>query len=227
MSKQITNSILMVRPAAFCYNAETASNNFFQNNIGLPQNELQQKVLQEFDSMVNVLRKHEIEVIVVNDTHEPIKPDAVFPNNWFNTTGKGVINVFPMYALSRRAEKRIDILHSLSEKYVVNNVCDWTEFEAKNMFLEGTGSLVIDHENSVLYACLSSRTNASVIEEFAKANSYKAIYFTAVDQQGKSIYHTNVMMCIGDEFAVICLDAIKNETEKIAVSQLLEMTGHE
>ncbi|HVE60454.1 MAG TPA: arginine deiminase-related protein, partial [Chitinophagaceae bacterium] len=178
---QITNTILVVRPAAFCYNEETAANNFFQNNIVLPQNQLQQKVLQEFDSMVNVLRSHEIEVIVIEDTPVPIKPDAIFPNNWFNTTGKGVLNIFPMYALSRRAEKRTDILHSLSEKYVVNDVCDWTEFEAKNRFLEGTGSLVIDHENSVLYACLSPRTNAPVIEEFAKANNYKAIYFTAVD----------------------------------------------
>ncbi len=103
--------------------------------------------------MVSILRKHEIEALVINDTTAPIKPDAIFPNNWFNTTKKGIINVFPMFAVSRRAEKRDDILHSLSAKYVVNDVLDWTEFEADDMFLEGTGSLVIDHKNAVLYAC--------------------------------------------------------------------------
>jgi hypothetical protein len=132
-----------------------------------------------------------------------------------------------MFAVSRRAEKRDDILHSLSAKYVVNDVLDWTEFEADDMFLEGTGSLVIDHKNAVLYACLSARTHASIIEKFAKANNYKAIHFTAVDQEGHQVYHTNVMMCIGEGFAVICLDAIEKEIEKIAVSQMLKTTGHE
>ena len=224
---QITDTILMVRPAAFRFNPETAANNFFQNNTAVSQKKLQKKALQEFDLMVDALRKHDIEVIIINDTPEPKKPDAIFPNNWFNTTNKGIINVFPMFAQSRRAEKRDDILHSLSTKYFVNEVLDWTEFEAENMFLEGTGSLVIDHENALLYACLSPRTHASVVEKFAKANQYKAIYFTAVDQHGKLVYHTNVMMCIGESFAVICLDAIEQETEKIAVSQLLETTGHE
>jgi len=224
---QITDTILMVRPAAFRFNPETAANNFFQNNTAVSQKKLQKKALQEFDLMVDALRKHDIEVIIINDTPEPKKPDAIFPNNWFNTTNKGIINVFPMFAQSRRAEKRDDILHSLSTKYFVNDVLDWTEFEAENMFLEGTGSLVIDHENALLYACLSPRTHASVVEKFAKANQYKAIYFTAVDQHGKLVYHTNVMMCIGESFAVICLDAIEQETEKIAVSQLLETTGHE
>ena len=149
---QVTNTILMVRPAAFCFNAETAANNFFQTDIAVSQNQLQEKALQEFDSMVEVLCKHEIEVLVINDTKEPIKPDAIFPNNWFNTTNNGIINIFPMFARSRRAEKRDDILHCLSKNYLVNDVLDWTEFEAENMFLEGTGSLVIDHKNAVLYA---------------------------------------------------------------------------
>ncbi len=224
---QVADTILMVRPAAFCFNKETAANNYFQNNIAFSQNELHEKALQEFDAMVSILRKHEIEALVINDTTAPIKPDAIFPNNWFNTTKKGIINVFPMFAVSRRAEKRDDILHSLSAKYVVNDVLDWTEFEADDMFLEGTGSLVIDHKNAVLYACLSPRTHASIIEKFAKANNYKAIHFTAVDEEGHQVYHTNVMMCIGEGFAVICLDAIEKEIEKIAVSQLLQTTGHE
>ena len=224
---QTTDTILMVRPAAFCFNKETAANNYFQNDIALSQKQLQQKALYEFDSMVKVLRKHEIKVLVVDDTTEPIKPDAIFPNNWFNTSNSGIINIFPMFAISRRTEKRDDILDLLSKTYIVNDVLDWTEFEAENMFLEGTGSLVIDHENALLYACLSPRTHASVVEKFAKANQYKAIYFTAVDQHGKLVYHTNVMMCIGESFAVICLDAIEQEIEKIAVSQLLETTGHE
>jgi hypothetical protein len=224
---QITDTILMVRPAAFCFNAETAANNFFQNDIAVSQNQLQEKALQEFDSMVDALRKHKIEVIVVDDTPKPIKPDAVFPNNWFNTTNKGVINIFPLFAISRRAEKRGDILHSLSANYIVNDILYWTEFEANNMFLEGTGSLVIDHENSILYACLSPRTHGSVIEKFAKASNYQTILFTAIDNQDNPVYHTNVMMCIGDGFSVICLDAIKQKSKKIAVSQLLESTGHE
>jgi len=224
---QVADTILMVRPAVFCFNKETAANNYFQNDIALSQKQLQQKALYEFDSMVKVLRKHEIEVLVVDDTTEPIKPDAIFPNNWFNTSNSGIINIFPMFAISRRTEKRDDILDLLSKTYIVNDVLDWTEFEADDMFLEGTGSLVIDHKNAVLYACLSPRTHASIIEKFAKANNYKAIHFTAVDEEGHQVYHTNVMMCIGEGFAVICLDAIEKEIEKIAVSQLRKTTGHE
>jgi hypothetical protein len=224
---QVADTILMVRPAAFCFNKETAANNYFQNDIALSQKQLQQKALYEFDSMVKVLRKHEIEVLVVDDTTEPIKPDAIFPNNWFNTSNSGIINIFPMFAISRRTEKRDDILDLLSKTYIVNDVLDWTEFEANNMFLEGTGSLVIDHKNAVLYACLSPRRHKNVIEKFAHPNKYRAIVFTAKDVKGKLVYHTNVMMCIGDGFAVVCLDAIENEIEKIVVSQLLKSTGHE
>ena len=132
-----------------------------------------------------------------------------------------------MFAQNRRQEKRDDILEGLSKKYLVSEVYDWTEYEAEAMYLEGTGSMIIDHRNGFVYACLSPRTHPAVVEKFAAANGYKAITFTAVDEEGRQIYHTNVLMCIGDRFAVLCPKAITDDTERIAVAQLLEATGHE
>lgn len=223
---QLTDTILMIRPAAFQYNPETAANNFFQNPSSLAQHELQQTVLQEFDAMVAALRSKGIEVIVVEDTPTPAKPDAIFPNNWFSTNNRGALNVYPMYARSRREEKRDDILQQLYRDYSVTSFYDWSEFEAENMFLEGTGSMVIDHLNRIAYACLSPRTNAVLLEKFASVNGYKAMAFSAVDAEGKPVYHTNVVMAIGEGFAVLCTDSIADEFERIAVVQLLESTGY-
>jgi len=224
---QITDTILMIRPAAFSFNRETAANNYFQQEPSFPSGELQQKALEQFDAMVDELRKENIDVIVIDDTTEPIKPDAIFPNNWLSTNEDGIVSVFPMFAPSRRLEKRDDILQSLSENFIVNDVQDWSEYEVEAIYLEGTGSMVIDHQNRIIYACLSPRTHKAVIEKFASANHYKAITFTAHDLNEKEIYHTNVMMCIGEDFAVVCIKAITDDTERIAVAQLLETTGHE
>lgn len=216
----------MVRPAAFSFNEETAANNYFQQKPSISNKALQQKVLQEFDAMVSILQKHGINVIVVEDTIDPPKPDAIFPNNWF-CANNNILSVFPMFAQSRRLEKRDDILQNLSKKFIVNDVHDWSEYEAEAMYLEGTGSMVIDHENRIIYACLSPRTHLAIVEKFAATNQYKAITFTAKDENEKLIYHTNVMMCIGEGFAVFCPKAITDDIERIAVAQLLETTGHE
>jgi len=220
------STILMIRPAAFGFNEETAYNNFFQTNSLISQEQVQQKALQEFDQMVAVLRNHDIDVIVINDTPEPAKPDAIFPNNWLSTSPSGMIYVYPMYASNRRSEKREDILKMLSEKFIVNDVQDWSKYEEEGRFLEGTGSMVIDHENKMIYSSVSERTNLSVLEKFASANDFQAIVFLATDKNGHPVYHTNVVMMIGQKFAVLCEEAIDEEWELIAVRQLLESTEH-
>jgi len=222
----ITSTILMIRPAAFGFNEETAANNFFQSNPAVSQEELQRKALEEFDNMVHLLKSHDVNVIVIEDTKKPTKPDAIFPNNWISTSPEGIVSVFPMYAPNRRTEKREDILQMLAEKFIVKDVQDWSEFEVEGRFLEGTGSMVIDHDNKMIYASVSERTSLPVLEKFASANGYQAIVFLAMDKKGRPVYHTNVVMSLGEDFAILCEEAIDEEWELIAVRQLLESTGH-
>ncbi len=224
---QIASTILMVRPASFGYNAETAANNVFQTNLPLTRDEVQEKVLQEFDQFVQTLRQNDVEVIVVQDTEEPAKPDAIFPNNWFCTLQDGTVAVFPMYAPNRRIEKRDDMLRNLTDMYDTRDLEDWSEYEAESLFLEGTGSMIIDHVHKLIYACLSPRTNKAVLDRFAHAHGYKPVTFFARDENGVEVYHTNVIMSIGETYAVICLESIKEEAERIALSQRLIVTGHE
>lgn len=216
----------MVRPAAFGFNVETAANNYFQSNPGIDKKQLQQKALAEFDNMVQTLRQHDITVWVIDDTSEPAKPDAIFPNNWLSTSPSGTIAVFPLYAPNRRTEKRDDILDQLAKRFVVNEVQDWSEFEAEGRFLEGTGSMIIDYDNQMIYACVSERTSLSVLEKYAATNGFQAIVFLATDKNGMPVYHTNVVMALGDGFCVLCEEAIEEEWELIAVRQLLESTNH-
>jgi hypothetical protein len=220
---QITDTVLMIRPAAFRFNEQTAANNFFQNQSA---EDVHEQAVLEFDVMVDGLLSQGIKVLVVNDTAEPVKPDAIFPNNWFSTSSEGVLNIYPMYAPNRREEKRDDILQALAKAYEVNKVLDWTEFEAEDRYLEGTGSMVMDHSSKIVYASLSPRTHEPLIQKFATVNGYQAITFTAKDDNGQLIYHTNVMLCIGDGFAVLCDQAIEDDSERIAVIQLLATTGH-
>ena len=225
---QITDTILMVRPAAFGANEETAATNFFQSpGKKLNGQSLQQSALKEFDNMIELLRKNDINVLVIDDTPTPVKPSALFPNNWLSTSPEGIVSVFPMYAANRRPEKRDDILKILAEKFMVKDLQDWSEFEVEGKFLEGTGSMVIDHENKVIYTCYSPRTDVSILEKFANANNYRAIVFLAIDKNGQPVYHTNVMMTLGEDFAILCEEAIEEEWELIAVRQLLESTGHD
>lgn len=216
----------MVRPASFGYNDETAANNFFQHNPGIDRSVLQEKALAEFDTMVSLLREHEVDLLVLQDSKEPPKPDAVFPNNWISTSPDGKIFIYPMFAPNRRTEKRDELIEQIVRDYVVKDVQDWSEFEAEGRFLEGTGSMVIDHDHDMIYAAISERTNLSVLEKFASANGFQAIVFLATDKEGQPVYHTNVVMALGEKFAVLCEEAIEEEWELIAVKQLLESTGH-
>lgn len=221
----IASTILMIRPAAFGFNPETAANNYFQHKPVTSKN-VQSIALAEFDGMVKTLRDHLIDVIVIDDTAAPPKPDAIFPNNWLSTSPMGTISVFPMYAPNRRAEKRDDILHKLAQDFIVRDLQDWSEYEVEGRFLEGTGSMVMDHNNKMIYASVSERTNLSVLEKYAAANGYQAIVFLATDKNGNPVYHTNVVMALGEGFCVFCEEAIEEEWELIAVRQLLESTGH-
>jgi hypothetical protein len=221
----VASTILMIRPAAFGFNEETAANNFFQHNLPDANGQLQQKATEEFDNMVQLLRDHDIDVQVIEDTAQPPKPDAIFPNNWLSTSPSGVVSVFPMYAPNRRLEKREDILQWLAKEFRVNDVQDWSEYEVEGRFLEGTGSMIIDHDNKMIYASASERTSIAVLEKYAATNQYQAIAFLATDINGRPVYHTNVVMSLGDEFAVLCEEAIDEEWELIAVRQLLESTG--
>ncbi|HKC34438.1 MAG TPA: arginine deiminase-related protein [Chitinophagaceae bacterium] len=224
----MASTILMIRPAAFGANEETAMTNFFQSkDAEINSQAIQQSVLKEFDNMVELLRTNDINVLVINDTPAPVKPSAVFPNNWLSTSPEGIVSVFPMYAANRRPEKRDDILKMLAEKFVVKDLQDWSEFEVEGKFLEGTGSMVIDHENKVIYACYSPRTDISVLEKFANANKYRAIIFFAADKNGQAVYHTNVAMTLAEDFAILCEESIEEEWELIAIRQLLESSGHD
>lgn len=225
---QLASTVLMVRPASFGFNPETALSNAYQKAPDFTDGAYaNQKALQEFDGYVAALRARGIEVIVIQDSKEPVKPDAVFPNNWFCTLPYGQVIVFPMLAENRREEKRDEILEQIKEQYQVLDVEDWSEYEAENFFLEGTGSMIFDHPNKTVYACLSDRTHKPLLETFARAHGYRPVYFVATDGNGKAIYHTNVMMHIGATYAVICLESIKNQAERIRIAQELTSGGHE
>lgn len=216
----------MIRPVAFGFNAQTAESNTFQNRDD-DQQAVHQKAMQEFDGFVKVLRDNGVNVTVINDTPEPHTPDSIFPNNWISFHDNGDIFLYPMQAENRRLERREDIIRQLEENFKANHVIDLSRFEAKNQFLEGTGSMVLDRENRIAYACLSPRTNAEVLKAFCDYTGYKAITFDAFDQNGQAIYHTNVLMAIGSKFAVICLDSITNTSEKEAVINSLKSAGKE
>lgn len=221
---QSTSNILMIRPVNFGFNAQTAESNAFQV-MDADQQAVQAKALQEFDGFVKVLRDNGVNVTVVEDTPEPHTPDSIFPNNWVSFHDNGDIFLYPMQAENRRLERREDIIRQLEDSFKANHVIDLSRFEAKNQFLEGTGSMVLDRDHKVAYACLSPRTHAEVLKAFCDYTGYRAVTFDAFDQNHKAIYHTNVLMAIGTLFAVICLDSIPNEQEKQAVLATLVESG--
>ncbi len=225
--KGAANTILMIRPASFGYNAETAASNVFQGNIELSKKEVQQEAVKEFDAFVNTLRSHHIHVVVIEDTPLPQKPDAIFPNNWFCTLSDGTVATFPMHAANRRIEVRSDLIQTLKDDFVVTNVEDWTTYEKDKLYLEGTGSMIIDHENKLVYACLSPRTNRILLQHFADAHGYKTVTFFSKDDNGTDVYHTNVIMHLGVGYAVICLSSIRDENERDEVVEILTKTNHD
>lgn len=227
MPAQTTDTILMIRPVSFGFNAETAESNAFQQQLALSQAEIQEKVLAEFDAFVSKLREKGVNVEVIEDTVSPPKPDAVFPNNWVSFHPDGTVYLYPMCTPNRRAERRTDIIESLKSRYQIQTVKDLSPAETENRILEGTGSMVFDHLNQKVYACLSPRTEKSLLVEYAGMIGYEPVIFTSLDGNGGEIYHTNVVMCMGEGFAVICLDTIRDATERKLVEDTLKNTGNE
>lgn len=228
MAKQYTSNLMMVRPASFQFNYETAVSNAFQKSLdGLSEDEIKQKAIEEFDAYVAKLRSHKINVVVIQDTPEPAKPDAIFPNNWISMHEDGTIFLYPMNTKNRRLEIRPKIIDKLKTFYIINEVKDLTSLTTENKFLEGTGSIILDHKNKIAYACLSPRTDKDLFIDYCDTIGYEAIYFYSADEQDNLVYHTNVMLTIGDTFAVICLASIKDIKEQNFVKEKLEKTGHE
>jgi hypothetical protein len=217
----------MVRPAAFGYNNETAESNAFQNQVTLSKEEILQNALIEFDGAVEILRDAGVEVFVAQDTPFPEKPDAVFPNNWISFHSNGELILYPMEARNRRCERRLELVFELQQKLNFSQVFDLSYFEEKSMFLEGTGSVVFDHENKKAYAAISSRTNEEVLNELCAHLNYNPILFHAEDELGQAIYHTNVIMCVVANFVVICLDAITKASERVLVLESIRNSGKE
>jgi len=212
---QSASTLLLVRPAAFAANPETAASNSFQSTEPEAARQLVSRTaLEEFDALTGALRTAAIETIVAADTPVPPKPDAIFPNNWFSTHADGTVVLYPMMAPSRRLERRLEVIEALEAEhgFSVRRVVDLSAQEASGRFLEGTGSLVLDRVNRVAYACLSPRTDPAALEDFGRRLAYQVIAFRAFDHQGIAIYHTNVMLSLGSEFAIICSDCIEERS---------------
>lgn len=228
-SRQITNTILMIRPVQFRMNEETAVNNYFQEDISLKNDEINTKAQQEFDDFVAKLRAVGVNVIVENDDIKGNTPDSVFPNNWVSFHENGNVALYPMFAENRRRERREEVLIRLeSEGFTINNIVDYTEAEDEDVFLEGTGSILMDRQNERAYCALSARADESLFIEFCEDFEYTPVVFTAnqtVDGKRLPIYHTNVMMCLAEEFCVICLDTIDDKKERKNVLKHLKETG--
>ncbi len=220
---QTTSHILMIRPSHFDFNKETAVNNSFQINTGdmlVPE-----KALKEFDQFVIKLSSYDIDVTVVQDTADPYTPDSIFPNNWISFHSEDTICLYPMFAENRRKERKQSVLDQISSKFDLTNTIDFTEQEERARFLEGTGSMVLDREHKIAYACLSVRTDENILQQFCDEMGYTPLVFESVDAEEYPIYHTNVMMCVADQFVVICLDSIHNQDEKDILIKTLLGTG--
>ncbi|MCB0402153.1 MAG: amidinotransferase [Flavobacteriales bacterium] len=224
--KPCTNRVFIIEPAAFTFNDEAARSNHFQRPSNLSAEALNQQVKKEFHRLADALKTQGIEVTVFQDTPDPVKPDAVFPNNWISVNNKRIIT-YPMCHPNRRTERRQDIIDVLMKQTGITTITDLSVYEQSNRFLEGTGSIVFDHPNRLAYACLSDRTHESVLQEVCSILDYQPVVFHAYDVNGLPIYHTNVMMSIAPDFAVICLDSITDELERKRVEQHILKTGKE
>jgi hypothetical protein len=226
---QYTSNILMIRPASFRMNEETAVNNYFQNETQLDPRMVVGAAQREFDEFVALLRANGVNVIVVEDIKENDTPDALFPNNWISMHEDGKVGLYPMFAENRRRERREDILDVLEENgFEISEVIDYSSAEEEEVFLEGTGSLILDRENGIAYCALSDRADEELLIEFCEDFEYTPIIFGAyqkADNKRLPIYHTNVMMCVADRFAVICLDSIDDKKERKAVREQLKSNG--
>lgn len=225
---QITSTIMMVRPVAFRMNEQTAVNNHYQQQ---GEGNAQEAALEEFDQFVAKLREYGVNVIVIQDTEEPNTPDSIFPNNWISFHEDGRVILYPMFAENRRAERRLEILDELKAQGLqINEINDYSEHEEEDRFLEGTGSIILDRPNGLAYCALSDRADEELFRKYCEEQKYEPVVFHAyqsVGEERKLIYHTNVMMCIGLDFAVICLNSIDDQQERKHVVQQLEQSGKE
>ena len=225
---QTTDTVLMIEPAAFGFNAETAQNNYFQ--INSENAETQNRALQEFNNFVEKLRSKGINVITVKDTLEPHTPDSIFPNNWISMHSDGTVVLYPMCAVNRRWERRNDILEILKRNFSVKEIIDLSAPENDGKFLEGTGSMIFDHENKIAYGSVSLRLDEQLFREFCEKFGFEPVVFHSyqtANNERLPIYHTNVMMCVADQFVVICLDCIDDETERVNVVNAIVNSGKE
>ncbi|MDH0302123.1 MULTISPECIES: arginine deiminase-related protein [unclassified Pseudomonas] len=220
---QTTNTVLMIRPARFAFNPDTAVNNRFQQLPTNPQ-AASEKALEEFDDYVQTLRQHGVDVLVVQDTPEPHTPDSIFPNNWWSSHADGSLVLYPMEGENRRLERDKGVLRVLEERFAIQRTIDLSPLEQQNLFLEGTGSMVLDREHRISYACHSDRTHERALHQFAERLDYRLCLFHAVDRQQAPIYHSNVMMNIGRQLAVACLDALPHSDERRALEHSLRDT---
>jgi len=225
--KQITNTILMIRPVSFRMNEQTAVNNYYQKVLeSVTPETVQFKALQEFDDFVEKLRTVGVKVIVINDTKNTDTPDSIFPNNWISFHENGDVALYPMFAENRRLERREDILEMLEESgYQINNVVDYTSAEEEKIYLEGTGSLLLDRVNGKAYCALSPRADEDLLIEFCEDFEFTPVSFVAnqtLNEKRMPIYHTNVIMCLGEKFSVICLDSIDDKKERKEVIKHLK-----
>lgn len=225
---QSTHHVMLVRPASFGFNEETAQNNLFQTlDPSMDPAEISDQALREFEEFVSVLTFHGLDVTVIDDTPTPPKPDAVFPNNWFSTHHDGTLVTYPLFAESRRAERREDILKKLAARFVISRHVKLESEEQHSRFLEGTGSVVFDHQNRIALACHSPRTDEQVFRKLCYELAYRPVLFRASDPYHNPIYHTNVVMNVGHSYAIVCLEVIRDDSEVNALRYLFEQHGKE
>jgi hypothetical protein len=230
LEPQSARSVLMVRPARFGANPATAESNSFQaRTLEEPVSAIRARVAQEFDALAAALAGAGVEVCIASDTPDPEKPDAVFPNNWVSFHSDGTVVLYPMLAPNRRLERRLDLLQELGSRYRfrIGRTLDLSDHEQLDQYLEGTGSLVLDRVNRIAFAALSPRTHLDALGDFAQQLDYEVVSFEAFNTEGVAIYHTNVLMCAGEHFAVLCTEAIADEARRRAVVRILENSGHE
>lgn len=218
----------MMRPAHFGYNEDTATSNVFQTrDLSLTRAQIEDRARQEFDTFVHTLRDAGVRVIVEEDTSEPLKPDAVFPNNWVSFHEDGTIITYPMFAPQRQLEVRDDVVQRMQDQFAFTRRISLDDFAKKEQFLEGTGSMILDRPHRKVYACHSNRTHQEVLQAFAKKMDYELYLFTAQDMSGLDIYHTNVLMALGESFVIICLDTIRDAEERAVLEEVFKSTGKE
>jgi hypothetical protein len=224
--QQTTSNILMIRPSNFGFNEETAANNSFQTKAkNHTPAEIKKMAMEEFDNFVSKMRIEGINVMVFEDTSSPIKPDAVFPNNWVSFHQNGTLITYPIYSELRRRERRDDVLEKLTEDFTINEIYRLEKFEEENRFLEGTGSMILDRVNKICYACTSPRTDEGLLDLFCEFVDYRKVAFQSVEANGEDIYHTNVMMALGEDFVVIGMGTVKDEEQKKILLDSFEKTN--